>query len=172
MKYTLSLILFVTLIPAFAFSVAAQSAPSAAQTAQDLRTQLFEVQAKEAALQARARQLDEDLKPENIERSLAGVGSTKPEELREFRRRQLTIERDSVLAQLNVLATSRERLESALRVAEAQAYQQSADGAAASLSQMISAQYAANSRWLVGMLGLVAVLGVVFVIVMTRRPRI
>lgn len=173
MKYALSLMLFIALVAAFASGVAAQSTAGAAQTVQDLRAQLLEVQAKEAALQARARQLDEDLKPENIERSLAGVGSTKPEELRELRRRQLTIERDSVRAQLNVLATSRARLESALRVAEAQAYQQSADGATASLTQMLSAQYAANSRWLVGMLGsLVAVLGVVFVVVMIRRPRI
>ena len=50
-------------------------------------------------------QLDESIKPENIERSLAGIGSTRPEELRETRRRQLTIERDGVLAQLKTLET-------------------------------------------------------------------
>jgi hypothetical protein len=173
MKYALSLILFIALAPAFASGVAAQGAAGAAQTAQDLRAQLLDVQIKEAELQARARQLDEDLKPENIERSLAGVGSTKPEELRELRRRQLTVEREGVRAQLNVLATSHARLESALRMAETAAYQQSAEGTAAPLRQMLSAQYAANSRWLIGTLGtLIAVLGVVFVIVMIRRPRI
>jgi chromosome segregation ATPase len=173
MKYALSLVLFIALVPAFASKIVAQGAAGAAQTAQDLRAQLLDVQNKEAELQARARQLDEDLKPENIERSLAGVGSTKPEELRELRRRQLTIERESVRAQLNVLATSRQRLESALRAAETEAYHQSAEGTAAPLRQMLSAQYAANSRWLIGTLGsLVAVLGVVFVIVMIRRPRI
>ena len=80
-------------------SVAAQS-NSAAQSLVELRARLAEVENKEKELNARARQLDEDLKPENIERSLAGIGSTKPEELREHRRRQLTIERDGVRAQL------------------------------------------------------------------------
>jgi hypothetical protein len=70
--------------------------------------------------------LDESLKPENIERSLAGIGSTRPEELREQRRRQLTIERDGVQAQLKTLETSRQRLETALANAEVLAYQESA----------------------------------------------
>jgi len=127
-KLGLSLILFIALVPAFTAGVAGQSESGAAQTADDLRVQLLEVQAKEAELQARARQLDEDLKPENIERSLAGVGSTRPEELRELRRRQLTIERDSVRAQLKLVGTSRERLETVIRTADTQAYQQSAVG--------------------------------------------
>jgi len=70
--------------------------------------------------------LDEALKPENIERSLAGVGSTRPEELREARRRQLTIEKNGLQAQLQTLETGRVRLEAALANAEALAYQQSA----------------------------------------------
>jgi len=70
--------------------------------------------------------LNEALKPENIERSLAGVGSTRPEELRESRRRQLTIERDGVQAQLNTLEAGKQRLETALQNAEILAYQQSA----------------------------------------------
>jgi len=70
--------------------------------------------------------LDEAIKPENIEHSLAGVGSTRPEELREARRRQLSIERDGVVAQLKTAETSRTRLEAALANAEVLAYQQSA----------------------------------------------
>jgi hypothetical protein len=66
-----------------------------------------------------AQELDEAIKPENIERSLAGVGSTRPEELRESRRRQLAIQRDGVQAQLRTLETSRQRLESAIANAEA-----------------------------------------------------
>jgi len=170
MKLWLGLILFIALTPAFTSGVAAQSAPGAAQTAADLRAQLLDVQAKETELQARARQLDEALKPGNIERSLAGVGSTRPEELRELRRRQLSIERESVRTQLKIVGTSRERLESAVRTAETKAYQESAEGATTQLNQMLGAHDAGSTRWLVGTLaGLVAILGIVFVIAVIRR---
>jgi hypothetical protein len=101
-------------------------AQDAAETVEKLRGQLLDVQAQEDGLRGRLDQLNEAIKPENIERSLAGVGSTRPEELREHRRRQLAIERDGVQAQLKTLETSRQRLESAIANAEALAYQQSA----------------------------------------------
>ena len=101
-------------------------AQDAAETVDKLRAQLLDVQAQEEGLRVRAQELDEAIKPENIERSLAGVGSTRPEELRESRRRQLAIQRDGVQAQLRTLETSRQRLESAIANAEALAYQQSA----------------------------------------------
>jgi len=104
----------------------AQENKTAAETVDQLRAQLIEAQAKEESLRMRAQQLDEDLKPENIERALAGIGSTKPEELREHRRRLLTIERDGVTAQLKVLEMTRSRLETAVVSAEARAYQESA----------------------------------------------
>jgi hypothetical protein len=107
-------------------AVYAQDGGSAAETVEKLKAQLLEVQGKEDVLRSRLEQLDESIKPENIERSLAGIGSTKPEQLREYRRRQLAIERDGVLAQLKTLETSRQRLESAIANAEALAYQQSA----------------------------------------------
>lgn len=91
-----------------------------------LRAQLSDVQAKEAELQARERELDEALRPENIERSLAGVGTTRPEELREQRRRQLDGEKTRVRAQLDQLAQSRTRLEAAIATADAEAYRRSA----------------------------------------------
>ena len=110
----------------FAFLGTAQAQTTTAESLDKLRAQLLEVQEKEEALRERAQQLDEALKPENIERSLAGVGSTKPEELRESRRKQLQIERDSVAAQLQILETSRTRLEAAILNAETQLYHQSA----------------------------------------------
>src|SRR6185437_8145161 len=70
--------------------------------------------------------LDEALKPENIQNSLAGVGSTHPEDLREQRRRQLEKEKAGVVAQLERLAASQRRLENAVAAADAAAYQQSA----------------------------------------------
>lgn len=114
-------------------AVASASAPAAARpqdTVQEkvarLREQLSEVEKEQAELQTRLQKLEEDLKPENIEHSLAGVGSTRPEEEREQRRRQLEIERKGVQAQLNLLATSHTRLETGIARAETDAYNQSA----------------------------------------------
>jgi len=123
MRFSSMLLLSVLIFGANAY---AQESSSAKESVENLRAQLLEVQIKEEALRERAQQLEESLKPENIERSLAGIGSTKPEELRESRRRQLTIERDGVQAQLKLLETSRQRLETAIANAEARAYQQSA----------------------------------------------
>jgi chromosome segregation ATPase len=107
------------------------SAPAFAQTsahekAAALRAQLAEVETKQAEMQTRLQALDERLKPENIERDLAGVGSTRPEDVREQRRRQLEIERNGVRAQLDLLSTSHTRLETAIAKADADAYRQSA----------------------------------------------
>jgi hypothetical protein len=152
MKFILTLLLFTALVP---FSASAQTSNDAAPATGDLRAQLLEVQAKEAELQARARQLDEELKPENIQRSLAGVGSTRPEELREMRRRQLNTEKEGVVRQLKLVATSRERLESAVNLADTRAYQKSAEGSTSSITQMVKASTMPSRRLLFGMLGVV-----------------
>src|SRR5256886_13082001 len=99
---------------------------NAQERAANLRAQLIEAQAKQAELQTRLQQLEENLKPENIVRSLAGVGSVHPEELREARRRQLEIEKRGVQSQLDVLAASHSRLETAIAAADAESYRQSA----------------------------------------------
>lgn len=136
----------------FSVSGYAQETASAAETAQKLKAQLLDVQANEEALRARLQQLDESIKPENIERSLAGIGSTRPEELRESRRRQLTIERDGVQAQLRTVETSRQRLEAAIANAEILAYQQSARP-----TQVMSASSSRSYPWLmIGSGGLAA----------------
>ncbi len=140
MKATLFLVLLVSI---FTVTTKAQESSSAAESVEKLRAQLLEVQTKEEALRVRVQQLDESLKPENIEHSLAGIGSTKPEELRETRRRQLTIEREGVQAQLNLLQTSRQRLETAIANAEARAYQESARP-----QNKLSASSSAGYRWL------------------------
>lgn len=104
----------------------AQPQTTAQEKAASLRAQLIDVETKQAELQTRLQKLDENLKPENIENSLAGVGSTRPEDLREQRRRQLEIERNGVQRQLDLLATSHTRLETAIAQADAEAYRQSA----------------------------------------------
>lgn len=127
-------------------------AQHAAKRAEELRMQLVEVQAREAALQARRQQLEDDMKPENIERSLAGIGSVHPEELREQRRRQLELEKNGVDAQLQVLAESRANLETAIARADSEAYQESAQG---NLFQVVQGQYTRAPGWLLILFGAV-----------------
>ena len=100
----------------------------AAQTSsvESLRSQLSDVQKREGEIQTRIRQVEEDMKPENIERAFALNGSTRPEELREQRRRQLETQKANLQTQLDQLAQSRTRLETAIATAEAAQYQQSA----------------------------------------------
>ncbi|HEX9425939.1 MAG TPA: hypothetical protein VF899_22055 [Pyrinomonadaceae bacterium] len=119
----------------------AQVQSSAQERAASLRLQLSEVEGKQVELQTRLQELENSLKPENIEHSLAGVGSTHPEDLREQRRRQLEIERNGVRAQLDLLATSHTRLERSLAQADAEAYRQSASpGSGPSANSSAAAQ--------------------------------
>ena len=153
---TVGLSLFLLALTITSSAVAQESA---AETAGKLRQQLVDVQAKEGELRTRLRQLEEALKPENIERALAGIGSTKPEELREHRRRQLTIEKNGVLAQLQTLEASRSRLESAIATADSQAYQQSAQPSTPASNQMLMTQPLTGPRWLLlGTVGAVLIL--------------
>ena len=117
--YTLTVFVLALLVA----PVMAQS--GAQEDAAKLRAQLTDLQAQ-AALQSRLTQLDEEIKPENIERSLAGVGSTHPEDLREARRRQLEIQRKGIQSQLDNLATTRARLEAAIATADVQSYREMA----------------------------------------------
>src|SRR5436190_10453879 len=119
-------VLAAVLIGVALLAVRTPAQSNAQERAANLRAQLIEAQARQAELQTRLQQLEEDLKPQNIERSLAGVGSVHPEELREARRRQLEIEKRGVQSQLDVLAASRSRLETAIAAADAESYRQSA----------------------------------------------
>ena len=119
-------VMFLLLALAWSGQVEAQD-DKLTQTADVLRLRLIEAQAKEAELRIRLEQLDEDLKPETIERALAGIGSTRPEDLRAQLRRFLMIEKSNTIAQLKVVELNRSRLEAAIATAEAQSYQQIAE---------------------------------------------
>lgn len=167
MKVQFSLIL-ILLSGVFVYG---QEGTSAAETVDRIKFQLLELQAKEEELKARAVQLEEAIKPENIERSLAGVGSTRPEELREARRRQLTIERDSVLAQLKLLESTRTRLENSLAEAQGRAYHESARQAAP--TQALVAQSRMSARWMIlGAVGLCALALVAGLVIYRRATRL
>jgi chromosome segregation ATPase len=126
MRHSTTHALVGALIVSFCLTIPGVAQESAQERAASLRAQLVEIQAKQAELQMRLQQLEEDLKPENIEHSLAGVGSTHPEELREARRRQLEIQKKSIQSQLDVLAASRTRLEAAIASADAETYRANA----------------------------------------------
>jgi hypothetical protein len=159
LKYSLTFFFLLASLLLLSSPAHAQDTPSAAETADRLRFQLIDIQAQQETLQLRLQQLDEALKPENIERALAGIGSTRPEELREQRRRQLSLERESVKTRLEELANLRSRLEADISKADAAAYQDSAQTPA--LNEMRAGGSASTLGWLAlipvgGILGVAA----------------
>ncbi|HKB65871.1 MAG TPA: hypothetical protein VKC61_08445 [Pyrinomonadaceae bacterium] len=83
-----------------------------------LRKQLIESIEKETAYKSRLAQMDEEVRPENIERALSGVGTTRTAEIREVRRRSLEIEKRGLENLLNLNTQGRGRLEEDVRQAE------------------------------------------------------
>jgi len=92
----------------------------AEQRSADLWKQLREVEAQQSDLQSRLEEIDYNLRPENIDRAVAGFGSMRPEELREQRRKSLESEKLRVQKQLDQLAANHERLETAIAGADAE----------------------------------------------------
>jgi hypothetical protein len=112
-------IALVSILIAFglAWPVAAQQQTGREVPASTLKQQLLDLESKETRLRMRLEDLDEQLKPESIERELAGIGSVHPEELREHRRKLLTIERNGLQTQLDLLEEDRARIEAAIAAA-------------------------------------------------------
>lgn len=173
MRITLKFILIASFLLVSPSTLVAQRSNNAAQTADELRFQLGDVIAKQTELQTRAEELDEALKPENIDRYSQYGGSTRPEEVREDRRRQLTNEKAGVTAQLDLLTTSRGRLEAAILAADSLAYQQAAQGPAETqVDAMWGQQFLTVPSWQKGVVvGLVAIVGIGGVIALVRRRK-
>jgi hypothetical protein len=112
-------IALVSIVIAFglASTVAAQQRTGREITASTLKQQLLELESNETRLRLRLEELEEELKPESIERELAGIGSVHPEKLREHRRKLLTIERNGLQTQLDLLEEDRARIEAAIAAA-------------------------------------------------------
>ena len=83
-----------------------------------LRKQLIESIEKETAYKSRLAQMDEEVRPENVERALSGVGTTRTAEIREVRRRSLEIEKRGLESLLNLNTQSRARLEEDVKQAD------------------------------------------------------
>jgi hypothetical protein len=91
----------------------------AEQRAELLRRTLLELTEKETSYRARLMQLDDDMRPDSIDRALSGVGTTRTSDLRELRRRQLDNERRGVELLLGQAAANRARLEEDVKQADA-----------------------------------------------------
>ena len=87
------------------------------QRVENLQAQLVAAGEKEHQLQGRIEEIDEQLRPENIDQ-LQTSGSLRPEQVRDATRRRLTSEQNRLRAQLDLLQQSRTRLQSSLSVTE------------------------------------------------------
>ena len=85
-----------------------------------LRKQLIESIEKETTYKTRLAQMDEEVRPENIERSLSGVGTTRTAEIREVRRRSLEVEKRGLESLLTLNTQNRAHLEEDVRQADSQ----------------------------------------------------
>jgi predicted nucleic acid-binding Zn-ribbon protein len=92
----------------------------AEQRAESVRGQMLDTESKLADLQARMDQVDYALKPENIDRSVAGYGTVHPEDARDTRRHELENEKARLQVQITLLENSRTRLQASLSTAEAE----------------------------------------------------
>ena len=112
-------IVLVSIVIAFgvAWTVAAQQRTGREYSTSTFKQQLLDLELKETRIRMRLEELDASLTPESIERELAGIGSVHPEELREHRRKLLTIERNGLQTQLDQLEEDRARIEAAIATA-------------------------------------------------------
>ena len=92
------------------------------QRAEVMRKQLIELTEKETTFKNRLVQIDEDMRPDSIDRSVmlvGSIGSTRTSDLRDTRRRILDNERKGVESLYNQTSQSRARLEEDVRQADA-----------------------------------------------------
>ena len=90
----------------------------AEQRSSQLRTELRDVQAKKLDLESHLIQVEYDLKPENIERAAAGYGTTRPEELRAQRQKQLESDRTRTRQQIDQLTSSEGGIQQAIATSD------------------------------------------------------
>jgi len=87
------------------------------QRAESLEEQLFSIAKEEANLQAQLDDVNEQLRPENIDQ-LQVMGSLRPEAVRESTRRRLTNKQTRIQTQLQLLEQSRSRIHSSISVTD------------------------------------------------------
>ncbi len=90
----------------------------AEQRAESLRKQNFELIEKENTVVSKLGEIESDIRPETIERTVAMAGSLRPEELREERRKKLESERKNLQSLLTEIQTTRARLDQSMQKAD------------------------------------------------------
>ncbi|MBK6590990.1 MAG: hypothetical protein IPG22_22245 [Acidobacteria bacterium] len=89
------------------------------QRSESLRKQLFEMIEKENTVKTRLDQLEIDIRPESIERTLQLNGSMRPEEVRENRRKSLAAERGNLQSLLAEIQNTKSNINVNLQKSEA-----------------------------------------------------
>ena len=89
------------------------------QRGEGLQLHLIEIAEKEAPLQSRVDQINQQLRPEALERILAGVGSVHPEDTREEVRKRLMSEKLRLQYQLELFRQDRLRTQASLVTTDA-----------------------------------------------------
>lgn len=89
------------------------------QRGETLQHHLFEISEKEGPLSTRMDQINQQLSPDAIERSLSGVGSVHPEDAREDIRKRLTNEKTRIQSQLDLLKQDQRRTQTSLATTDA-----------------------------------------------------
>ncbi len=92
----------------------------AEQRSSQLRAEQRDVQTKIGELEVRQEEVEFALKPENVERATAVYGTTRPEELRAQRRKQLETEKERVARQLEQLRAGELRLQQSIATSDAE----------------------------------------------------
>lgn len=91
----------------------------AEQRAESLRKQLFEMAEKESTIKTKLDAIDNDIRPEMIERNVAFAGSLRPEELRAARKKNLDAERSNLQNLLTEIQRTRSNLDQNVTRADA-----------------------------------------------------
>ena len=83
----------------------------AEQRAETLRKQLFDMIERESQIKTKLDQIENDIRPEVLERSVAFAGSLRPEELRDMRRKNLDTEKRNLQNLLSEIQRTKSSLE-------------------------------------------------------------
>lgn len=89
------------------------------QRADTLRNQFFQMIEKENSIKGRIDQIDNDVRPETIERQVALVGSLRPEEIRAQKRKSLELEKQNLQNLLSEVQKNKTSIEQNLTKADA-----------------------------------------------------
>jgi hypothetical protein len=90
----------------------------AEQRAETLRKQFFDMIERESQIRTKLDQIENDIRPEFLERSVSFAGSLRPEELRDMRRKNLETERKNLQNLLSEIQNTKTSLETNVQKAD------------------------------------------------------